>query len=378
VADEDDLMSLDFTVPGAFSKPPEQSFAPEIPAPPPVAATPALPVPPAPPPLSPALAEAAALYAAGKDLEALRRLETAIKGGEVLGAAAVSAWRCLFELLQVLGRRAAFDALALSFARRFEASPPAWNPPVDDTQGVAEASDGQARVALSGVLNAGSGEILKQAMKLATTSNLVSIDLAKLVDADNDGATLLMRALTALKKAKKHFVLGSPEHLAPILAAKIEPGERKGEGIWLLLLELYQQASQPEVFEDTAINYAVTFEVSPPSWEDLPPRPQLVPALAAPSVARAGEFALRGRILGASAADFAALEAALAERDEFDIEARRLVRIDDGSARQLLDVLTRLHAAGKTLRLIDLSTLVAAYLQSLGFATVAELRTRPV
>jgi anti-anti-sigma regulatory factor len=373
-ADDDDLMSLDFTVPGAFSKPPEKFFAPEIPSP----GAPLLPVPPQPSPLSPALAEAAALYAAGKDLEALRRLEAAIKSGEVLGAAAVSAWCGLFELLQVLGRRAAFDALALTFARRFEKSPPAWNPPADDSQGVAEASDGQTRVALSGVLNAASGEVLKQAMKLAPASSLVSIDLAKLVDADNDGVTLLMRALTALKKARKPFVLGSPEHLAPILAAKIEPGERRGEAIWLLLLELYQQCSQADVFEDTAINYAVTFEVSPPSWEVLPPRPVLVPAVAAASEASPGEFALRGRLLGASAADFAALEAALADRDEFDIEARRLVRIDDGSARQLLDVLTRLHAAGKTLRLIDLSTLVAAFLQSLGFATVAELRTRAI
>jgi anti-anti-sigma regulatory factor len=243
---------------------------------------------------------------------------------------------------------------------------------------VAEASDGQARVALIGVLNAASGEVLKQAMKLAPASSLVSIDLAKLVDADNDGATLLMRALTALKKARKPFVLGSPEHLAPILAAKIEPGERKGEAIWLLLLELYQQCSQADVFEDTAINYAVTFEVSPPSWEVLPPRPQVVPTVAGPSVAPAGEFALRGRILGASAADFAALEATLADRQEFDIEARGLVRIDGASAQILLELLTRLHAAGKVLRLIDLSTLVAAYLQSLGFASVAELRTRPV
>jgi hypothetical protein len=44
----------------------------------------------------------------------------------------------------------------------------------------------------------------------------------------------------------------------------------------------------------------------------------------------------------------------------------------------LLEVLTRLHGAGKKLRLIGLSTLVAAYLETLGFQDVAELRARVI
>jgi anti-anti-sigma regulatory factor len=125
----------------------------------------------------------------------------------------VRAWGCLFELLQALGRRPAFDALALTFARRFEKSPPAWSAAVEGKPR-AETTGGRAHVSLSGVLNAGVGEVLKQAMKLAATSTLVRMDLAKLTDADNNGATLLMRAIAALKRAKKEFVFGSPEHLA--------------------------------------------------------------------------------------------------------------------------------------------------------------------
>jgi hypothetical protein len=77
--------------------------------------------------LPPALAEAATMYATGQELEAMRRLESAIKSGEDLGDAALRAWGGLFDLLQVLGRRPAFEALALTFARRFEKSPPAWS-----------------------------------------------------------------------------------------------------------------------------------------------------------------------------------------------------------------------------------------------------------
>ena len=369
---DDDLMSLDFTVPGAFHTQPKEAVAPEIPAPP------APPARPSRAPLPPALAEAATLYAAGRELEAMRRLEAAIKSGEDLGDAEVRAWGCLLELLQVLGRRPPFDALALAFARRFEKSPPAWSSVVEGPHMASESSGGRAHVVLSGVLNAGVGEVLKQAMKLAATSTMVRMDLAKLVDADNDGATLLMRALAALKRAKKEFVFGSPEHLAQILAAKVVPGERRNEAMWLLLLELYQQAFRQDAFEEAAVGYAVTFEVSPPSWEALPPRPDASPSASSELASRAEGFVLSGQMLGATAAAFAPLESALAGRDELDIDAHLLVRIDAGSARQLLDTLSRLHAAGKKLRIIGLSTLVAAFLEALGFADVAELRARAI
>jgi anti-anti-sigma regulatory factor len=311
VADEDDLMDLDFTVPGAFDTAPEEPVAPEIavePEPPPS--------PPAPvrPPLPAALREAATLYAAGQELDAMRRLEAAIKSNEDLGDAAVRAWGCLFELLQALGRRPAFDALALNFARRFEKSPPTWSPVVDGPHVASESSGGRAHVSLSGVLDAGIGEVLKQAMKLAATSTVVRMDLAKLDDVDNNGATLLMRALAALKRAKKETVFGSPDHLAQILAAKLVPGERNHESMWLLLLELYQQAYRQDAFEEAAVNYAVTFEVSPPSWEALPPRVAEATAagLHPPRRKRPRASSLRGQMLGADIAQFAPLETALA------------------------------------------------------------------
>ena len=369
--DDDDLMSLDFTVPGAFDTKPGSPAAPEIPE---------APSPPAPvrQALPAALQEAATMHAAGRELEAMRRLESAIKTGEDLGDAAVRAWGGLFELLQALGRRPAFDALALTFARRFEKSPPTWSPVVEGPHVASESSGGRAHVSLTGMLDAGIGEVLKQTMKLAATSTVVRLDLAKLVDADNDGATLLMRALAALKRAKKEYVFGSPEHLAEILAAKVVPGERRDEAMWLLLLELYQQAYRQDAFEEAAVNYAVTFEVSPPSWEPLSVKSAQPLQTAYTPESRSEGFALRGQMLGATAADFAPLHEVLADSEEFDIDAHNLVRIDAGSARQLLDVLAPLQAAGKKLRIVGLSTLVAAYLETLGFAEVAELRARVI
>lgn len=378
MADDDDLMDLDFTVPGALDAAPEPE-----PAPPPVQETPAPPAASAPPPparrpLPPALTAAAEMYATGKELDAMRRLEAAIKSNEDLGDSTIRAWACLFELLQVLGRQPAFEALALTFARRFEKSPPAWSASTDEENLAAETTGGRAHVSLSGVLNVGVGEVLKQAMKLAATSSLVRMDVSKLTDADNNGATLLMRGIAALKRAKKEFVFGSPEHLADILEKKLVVGERTNQEMWLLLLELHQQAFHQEAFEESAVNYAITFEVSPPSWEAPPPRSADAAKAPDKPLPHPETFALSGQMLGVGAANYSALDALLKAREEFDIDTRRLLRIDPTAAKELQGVLTRFHGAGKRLRLVGLSTLVAVYLESLGLYDVVELKPRAI
>jgi anti-anti-sigma regulatory factor len=72
------------------------------------------------------------------------------------------------------------------------------------------------------------------------------------------------------------------------------------------------------------------------------------------------------------------LDAALKARDDFDIDARRLARIDAVAAKELQGVLNRFKGAGKHLRLVGLSTLVAVYLESLDFHNVVELKPRAI
>jgi ABC-type transporter Mla MlaB component len=387
-ATDDDPFSLDFT--SAVTTPPapepkaavvpETAVAEQVsePAPPAVVPEPAAPAAaqaPSYPPvtLPPALLEAAELYAQGQDIEACRRLEGAIKGSPTPGDDALRIWQALFELLQALGRQQAFDTLAMAYARRFELSPPTWMAPAEDGDQVNASSGGRAHVTLTGTLNARVGDALKQMMKLAQSSSLVRLDLAKLTDADNDGATLLMRALAALKKARKEYLFGSPGQLADILAAKLEPGRREYEAMWLLLLELYQQAYRQVEFEEAAVNYAITFEVSPPSFVPPPARQAHVPAAPAPE---APPLSLHGQLLGAGAAEFA--EIAACSSAEVEINALGLVRIDAASVEALKPVLVSLNTAGRHVRISGLSQLVAAYLAAREVAAQAELRTRKV
>jgi anti-anti-sigma regulatory factor len=215
-------------------------------------------------------------------------------------------------------------------------------------------------------------------MKLATTSTMVRMDLAKLDDADNNGATLLMRALAALKRAKKEYVFGSPEHLAQILAAKLVPGERSNEAMWLLLLELYQQAYPAgclrggggELRGDLRGFAAVLGGACRRG-----PRPPQDPSQPTP---RPKASSCTGRCWARRRPTLRRWKPRWRVSEEFDIDAHNLVRIDAASAGLLLEVLKRLHAAGKKLRIIGFSTLMAAYLETLGFDDVAEMRARAI
>ena len=242
-------MSLDFTAPGAFREVP-----PEVPLAPPAAE-----------PAGGVLEQAAQLKSGGQADQACRMLEAAVRAGEDFGADAERAWTLLLDLYQEAGQREAFEARALEFATRFEKSPPAW---VErKAAGATAAAAGKAvSASLAGTLNARVEEPLQQVLRVCAKTP-VRIDLTRITDADDRGCALLLAALVTCRKTKGQCLLAGAGHLAGLLAGKAQPGVRANEPAWLLLLELYQRLGHEAAFDDAAVAYAVSFEVSPPSWE---------------------------------------------------------------------------------------------------------------
>ncbi len=98
----------------------------------------------------------------------------------------------------------------------------------------------------------------------------VRMDLGSLTGADDAGAKLLADALAQLRKRQYPLVLQHPEKLRRALDESVKQGKGAGEGYWILLLELMQWQNDHKTFEDRAIEFAIAFEVSPPSWEPPP------------------------------------------------------------------------------------------------------------
>lgn len=340
------------------------------PAAPPVAIEPHPPAVKKVPPQTQVLLDIARQHAAGKTAEASSALEAVLRAG-TLGKATEQGWGMLFDLLQILNRRQAFENLADAYAKRFERSAPAW---LDATGGVdcSLETGGEAYVALSGILSASSAGALKKLVEIAGSKPTVRLGLLKVTDADNDGCRLLLEALRDIKKLGRECLLTGADEFAAMLASKVEMMKREREETWLLLLELYQRAGNQAAFEDTAVGYAVTFEVSPPSWET--PAPSRAPAKPATPKAK-DPFVLEGELL-AGMNSIAILAAAATGKDAITIETDNLARIDEVSVKLLLDALTPLHAQGLHIRIRGANLLVATLLNGSGLDKIASIETR--
>ena len=116
------------------------------------------------------------------------------------------------------------------------------------------------------------------------------LDLASVTGFDDAGARLLADALAYARKHRFTLTLQRPEKLEVAVTAVVKRGRDGGEGAWLLSLELLQFANNHEAFDERAIEYAIAFEQSPPSWEP-PPMPEAV----TPAGASAAGGRTRGR-----------------------------------------------------------------------------------
>jgi anti-anti-sigma regulatory factor len=154
----------------------------------------------------------------------------------------------------------------MEFAQVCEKSPPTWR---QQDAATPAAAAGEKTVALQGVVTgADSAEILKLKTALGGKGPM-RLDLGKLVSCDDEAASALGELLRLARKKGIALNLDGAEGLAGRLEARLVVGQPESVGSWLLLLELYQRLGQFEAFEEKAVDYAVTFEVSPPSWEDV-------------------------------------------------------------------------------------------------------------
>ncbi|BBO22031.1 conserved hypothetical protein [Candidatus Desulfobacillus denitrificans] len=326
--------------------------------------------------MHPVVEEAAILFANGQDEAALATLEGAADAG-TLGAEAEQVWAMRFDLYQLLGRREAFEKHALEYSMKYEKSPPTWVEPARPTLGPALTTGGTAFVAFVGNLGENADKTVKQLEKIVAANPVARVEFGKLQNVDILGAEMLLKAMKAARKAKCELVMSGAEKLAELLKSRIEVGKREEETLWLLLLELYQHMAQQDPFEEWAVNYAITFEVSPPSWENRPPPKQPKP-VAAPEAASAEPdgFPLTGEMYSAGSDAFRQLIDFATGREQVLIDCSTLKRMDFVSAGLFLNTLTNLQITGCSVTIRNPNRLLYALFGVLGINQVAHVEQR--
>jgi ABC-type transporter Mla MlaB component len=315
------------------------------------------PEPAAAPASAPAVEESAILYANGQAAAAEALLRESLSG---FGRTERLPWWMLFDLYQATGQEAAFESIAIDYASQFETSPPAWQPlqPASNPATV-------AGVAAAEVF----GPMLDSSVKprlarlLASGSLVVRLDFGAVLGANADGCAQLLTALQALRKDRRELVLAGSDTLLGVLRPMLAVGERScGEAPWLLLLELLLLTGREKDFEESAMDYCVTFEVSPPSFETL-----TQVRTAAPAPVAGDRFVLPPLATGPCTALLEAIDAYADGRAVLVLDCSRLARMDYACA-TALQARLRPHAqARKRVELRELNHLAAALLRLLGY-----------
>ena len=304
---------------------------------------------------SPALENAALLYASGQPVAARHILGDALTS-EPESRASTLAWHAQFDLLQRAHDRAAFDQLALEYVSVFERSPPPW----DDAQlpSAKSAAPGGGCFALTHLSVKAALEVPARAARSAA----LRIDVAKLTEFDDIGCRRLVDILRRLRRQSYSVSWQGLDALWRRIDQKIKAGTAQNEGIWLFALELLQwQNNQPQ-FEDRAINYAVTFEVSPPSWEPLA-RKQEQAAVAKPM---AECHVLKGVLLGPADPQISALYNFAEPRGLVQINMAQVERFDFVCAGSLQNAVSNFDTSEKEVQILSASPIVHALLVLIG------------
>jgi ABC-type transporter Mla MlaB component len=281
-------------------------------------------------------------------------------------------WWMLFDLYQASGQQDAFDSVAIDYASRFETSPPAWNPLSGTGAGAAKPIAGVTPTESFGpILDDAIAPQLERLLALASSSPATRLELGRVKSVTPEGCARLLTALTVLRGGRRELIVAGAAELAETVRATIEIGKRDAsDAPWLLLLELLQLMNREKDFEEAAMDYCVTYELSPPSFEA---QANVATAASAPAPSRSDRFMLPALVDHRSGQLFDAIDAYAAGHEAVVLDCARLARVDYGAASSLLGRLRALSAAGKTVELRDMNHLVAALFKLMGYAGVARL-----
>jgi anti-anti-sigma regulatory factor len=316
---------------------------------------------------APVVEESAILYANGQADAAEQMLLASLPG---LGRSERQPWWMLFDLYQAGGREQAFESVAIDYASHFETSPPAYTPlaapggPNRHYSGVTPVE------AFAGLLDEHVEARLQRLLDVAAATPLMRLDFGAVRTVTADGCARLHAGLRALRGAGTELVVAGADTLVAVLRPMLAIGERgSSQAPWLLLLELLQLMNREKDFEETAMDYCVTFEVSPPSFE----APARVATAAAPSPVAGDRFMLPAVLAGDTQTLLAAIDAYASQYDPVVLDCSRLARADYPAASALQGQLRRLAAGGRQIELRELNHMVAALFKLLGVGDSARL-----
>jgi anti-anti-sigma regulatory factor len=326
--------------------------------------------------LGPSLENAALMFAHGNPTAATAALSHALDTPE---RKQTLVWMCLFDLYARAGDRTAFDDLALKFVVQFERSAPAWDEMIGRPSTAAKANNsaiGKARVLLRGNLSDPTlpaiAMLLETSKQKNSTMQRMDVDINELDGAEDVCGVLVAGALAALRRRGIFISFRGLDAAINRLSVPLQPMVREHKGQWYLVLELLQWSGYNEKFEDRAVDFAVTFEISPPSWESISVQQKSIIADAAkadavPDLGAANDRVIwSGELKGSTDPCLKTIAPDAATTNPVVVDMKNVQRVDFVCGGALSNAFNRLMAQAIDVRVIGASPIIQALMQLTG------------
>ena len=304
-------------------------------------------------------------------------------------------WYVLFDLYRATGQQAKFESLSLDYAHLFGRSSPQWYS-LPKRVADAAADDRPDTRGVKGDV----GWISPVLLEVDSVARLRSATLQLPLPWVLDWSALRRVEVEAAAQLQLLFRQWAPqaidmrwlsaERLLGALQEAAPTGVRDADpAFWMARLEALRLANRPDQFDEAAIDYCVTYEVSPPSWERA--RCQVRASSAnnsttTPQMSIVGEVSsfmesglddgqaslagatvdLSGQLAGDISAILQQLDRKLGAASRVQVSCGRLIRVDFIAAGDLLNWVLAKRTENRSITFADAHRLVALFFGAMG------------
>ena len=317
-------------------------------------------------------------------------------------------WLVLFDLYRAIGQQHKFESLALDYAQQFGWSAPQW---FSMPQLVAEAASEErpSRARIDGQV----GWVCPDHVDADAVAGLRSqtlqmplpwvFDFGALRSIDAEACARMSELFRSWIGQRLDMRWLSGDRLFTVLGDASPTGVRDVDpAYWQLRLDALRMTNRPDQFDETAIDYCVTYEVSPPSWEHAQCKVRVSgseqnttsPPLSVVSevstsfvesqliedagLVQVSGVELSGQLIGDIGPILKKMDAQLGSSPYVNVSCARLIRVDFIAAGDLLNWVLARRGENRSVGFTEAHRLVALFFGAMGINEHAKVKVRVV
>ncbi len=319
-------------------------------------------------------------------------------------------WLTLFDLYRSTGQYDRFESLSIDFASKFGRSSPLWFSIPEMVAKLAgnepHAPVGHRKADWKSPANFGIQSLATLNAALAKAPMPWTLDWSGVQAIEDPAVVPLIKLFLSWTQQPLQLRFSASSKLDEVLRQGTPSGVRTvDQERWNLLMAYLRVSHRPDEFELAALDFCVTYEVSPPSWErgrcefkslDAEGNSALEHTIVGETVhdsivselqtdshgassmmtAQMASVELSGQIMGEPKPVLDKLEARLTGADVMIISCAKLIRVDFSAAGSLLNWVSARQAEGRIVQFTDVHRLVAAFFHVIGISEHAKVTTR--